>query len=175
MAANGVRPMLASHGVVAVRVHHVQTALRAMDDWACLQAQPKLDDTLEMAWWQGEVEIGQRQGGEVPRRPTSAQRQEALFVTHIVVNEKAVVLGLIHQVHDLGLDADARHLGVELEDLVQGDEVTQVDALMQALKLGTQVVGQVRVNVVAAEQFVDQGDGAQAQVDVGGNHFFSIQ
>ncbi len=38
--------------------------------------------------------------------------------------------------HDLGLDAGDRHLGVELEDLVQGGEVARVDALTQALKLG---------------------------------------
>jgi hypothetical protein len=33
-------------------------------------------------------------------------------------------------VHDLGLDADARSLGVELEDLVQGGEVARVDFLL---------------------------------------------
>ncbi len=69
--------------------------------------------------------------------------------------------------HDLGLDADTRRLEVELEDLVQGGEVAQIDALMQALKLGTQVVGRVRVDVVATEQFVDQADDAQARIDVG--------
>jgi hypothetical protein len=61
-----VRPVLAGHSVVAERVHHVQTALRATNGWACLQAQPEMDDTLEVARWQGEVEIRQRQGGEVP-------------------------------------------------------------------------------------------------------------
>ncbi len=58
--------MLASHGVVAVRVDHVHMALRVADGWACLPAQPELDDTLEVARRQGEAEIGQRQGGEVP-------------------------------------------------------------------------------------------------------------
>jgi hypothetical protein len=48
-----------------------------------------------------------------------------------------VVLGLVHQVHDFGLDAGDRHLGDELEDLVQGVEVAWVDVLTQALKLGT--------------------------------------
>jgi hypothetical protein len=48
VATNGVRPVLASHGVVVIRVHHVKTALRATDDWACLQAQQELDDTLEV-------------------------------------------------------------------------------------------------------------------------------
>ncbi len=37
---------------------------------------------------------------------------------NIVVGEQAVVLGLVHQVHDLGLDAGDRRLGVELEDLI---------------------------------------------------------
>ncbi len=59
VATNGVRPALASHGVVTVWVHHVQTTLWATDGWACFQAQPKLDDTLEVARWQGEAEIGQ--------------------------------------------------------------------------------------------------------------------
>ncbi|CAM6029961.1 unnamed protein product [Sphagnum balticum] len=71
---NGVRLVLAGHGVVAVRVHHVQTTHRATYDRACLQAQPKLDDTLEVALWQGEAKIGQRQSGEVPRRPAGTQR-----------------------------------------------------------------------------------------------------
>jgi hypothetical protein len=31
MAANGVRPVLAGHGMVTVQVHHVQVALRAAD------------------------------------------------------------------------------------------------------------------------------------------------
>jgi hypothetical protein len=57
---NGVQPMPTSHGVVIVRVHHVQIALRAGDSWACLQAQPELDDMLKVARWQGEAEIGQR-------------------------------------------------------------------------------------------------------------------
>jgi hypothetical protein len=83
-----------------------------------LKPQPKLDDTLEVARWQSEVEIGQWQGGEVPRRPVDVQRQEAPLVAHVTVGEKAVVFGLVHQVHDLGLDASARHLRVELEDLV---------------------------------------------------------
>ncbi len=121
--------------MVTVRVHHVQTALRATDGWACLQAQPKLDDMLEVARWQGEAEIGQRQGGEVPRRPVGAQRHEAPLVTHVAVDKKAVVLSLVHQVHDLGLDAGAQRLKVELEDLVQGSEVPRVDALTQVLKL----------------------------------------
>jgi hypothetical protein len=38
-------------------------------------------------------------------------------------------------VHDLGLDAGAQRLRVELEDLVQGSEVPRVDALTQVLKL----------------------------------------
>ncbi len=91
-----------------------------MDGWACLQAQPKLDDTLEVARWQGEAKIGQRQGGEIPRRPVDAQKQEAPLVAHIVVDEQTVVLGLVHHVHDLGFDVSARHLGVELEDFIQG-------------------------------------------------------
>ncbi len=49
-----------------------------------------------MARWQGEVEIRQRQGGEVPRRPASAQRQEVALVAHVVVGKQAVVLGLVH-------------------------------------------------------------------------------
>ncbi len=64
--------------------------------------------------------------------------------------------------HDLGLDAGDRRLRVELEDLVQGIEVAQVDALTQALKLGTHVIGRVRVGVVPAKQFVDQAGDAQA-------------
>jgi hypothetical protein len=71
-----------------------------------------------------------------------------------------VVLGFVHQVHDLGLDAGDQRLGVELEDLVQGVEVTRVDALMQVLKLGPQVIGRVRVGVVVAKQFVDQANSA---------------
>ncbi len=39
--------------------------------------------------------------------------------------------------------------------------------LMQARKLGAQVVGWVWVGVVVAKQFVDQVSGAQARVDVG--------
>ncbi len=57
--------------------------------------------------------------------------------------------------HDLGLDAGNRRLGVELEDFLQGGEVTRVDALTQALKLGAQVDGGVCVGIVATEQFVD--------------------
>jgi hypothetical protein len=68
------------------------------------------------------------------------QRQEAPLVAHIVVGKQAVIFGLVHQVHDLGLDARALHLGVQLEDLVQGGEVAQVDVLTQALKLGAQVI-----------------------------------
>ncbi len=93
--------------MVAVRIHHVQTALRATDGCACLQAQPKLDDTLEVARWQGEAEIGQRQGDEVPQRRASAQQQEAPLAAHVAVNEQAVLLGLVHQMHDLGLDVGA--------------------------------------------------------------------
>ncbi|CAM6024951.1 unnamed protein product [Sphagnum balticum] len=66
--------MLASHGVVAERVYHVQTTLRATNGRACLQAQPELNDTLEVARWEGEAKIGQRQGGEVPRRLAGVQR-----------------------------------------------------------------------------------------------------
>ncbi len=168
MAANGVWPVLAGHGVVVVWVHHVQTTLRATDDWACLQAQPKMDDTLEVARWQGEAKIGQRRGGEVPRHPINAQRQEAPLVAHVAVSKQEVVLSLVHQVHDLGLDASARRLGVKLEDLVQGNKVVWVDALTQVLKLDAQVVNQIRVDVVATEQFVDQVGGVYAQAYVGG-------
>ncbi len=35
------------------------------------------------------------------------------------------------------------------------------------LKLNTQVVGRVRVGVVAAKQFIDHNGGAQARADVG--------
>ncbi len=52
--------------MVVVRVHHLQTTLRATNGWACLQAQPKLNETLEMVRWKGEAEIGQWQGREVP-------------------------------------------------------------------------------------------------------------
>jgi hypothetical protein len=51
VATNGLQPVPAGHGVVIVWVHNVQTALWAVDDWACLQAQPELDDTLEVAGW----------------------------------------------------------------------------------------------------------------------------
>jgi hypothetical protein len=71
-------------------------------------------------------------------------------------------------VHDLGLDASARRLGVKLEDLVQGNKVVWVDALTQVLKLDAQVVNQIRVDVVATEQFVDQVGGVYAQAYVGG-------
>ncbi len=87
VAVNGVRPVLAGHGVVAVRVHYVQTALRATNSWACLQAQPKLDDTLEVARWQGEAKIRQQQGGEILQRLASAQRQEAPLVAHVAVDK----------------------------------------------------------------------------------------
>ncbi|CAM6008916.1 unnamed protein product [Sphagnum balticum] len=117
---------------------------------------------LEVARWQGEAEIGQQHGDEVPRHLAGTQRQEAPLVAHVVVNEQVVVLGLIHQVHDLGLDANARRLGVELQDIVQGGEVARVCMLTQALKLGAQVVGWVCIGVVATEQFVDQTGGAQA-------------
>jgi hypothetical protein len=63
------------------------------------------------------------------------QRQEAPLVAHVVVTEQAVVLGLVHKVHDLGLEVSARRLGVELEDLVHGNKVARVDALMQVFKL----------------------------------------
>ncbi len=79
------------------------------------------------------------------------QRHEAPLVANIADGEQAVVLSVVHQVHDLGLDADDRRLGVELEDLVQGVKVARVDALTQALKLSAQVVGQVRVGVVTAK------------------------
>ncbi len=79
-----------------------------------------------------------------------------------------VVLGLVHQVQDLGLDAGDQRLEVEREDLVQGIEVARVDALTQALKLDNQVVGRIRVNIVAAKKFVDQASGAQARANVGG-------
>jgi hypothetical protein len=36
VAANGVRPVLAGHGVVVVRVQHVETALWVADGSACL-------------------------------------------------------------------------------------------------------------------------------------------
>ncbi len=121
-----------------------------------------------MARWQGEAEIGQRQGGEVPRHLAGTQRQEMPLVAHVAVNEKVVVLDLVHQVHDLGLDVDARRLRVELEDLVQGGEVPWVDALTHALKLDAQVVSRIHVSVIATEQFVDQTDGVQARADVGG-------
>ncbi len=45
------------------------------------------------------------------------------------VVEHAVILGLIHQVHDVGLDVNARHLRDELEDFFQGGEVARVDVL----------------------------------------------
>ncbi len=96
-----------------------------------------------MARRQGEAEIGQWQGDEVPWHSTGAQRQEAPLVANVVVDEQAVVLGFVHQVHDFRLDVDDRRLRVELEDLVQGVEVARVDALMQVLKLGAQVVGRV--------------------------------
>jgi hypothetical protein len=51
--------MLAGHDLVAEPVHHVQTELRATNGWACLQAQPELDDTLKVARRQGQVDIGQ--------------------------------------------------------------------------------------------------------------------
>jgi hypothetical protein len=37
---------------------------------------------------------------------------------HVTVGEQAVVLGLVHQVHDLGLDVGTQRLKVEMEDLV---------------------------------------------------------
>ncbi len=85
---------------------------------------------------------------------------------HVAVSKQVVILGLVHQVHDLGLDVGARGLGVEFEDLVQGGKVAWVDVLTQVLKFGTQVIGRVRVSVVATEQCVDQAGGAQARVDV---------
>ncbi len=81
-----------------------------------------------MAQWQGETEIGQRQGGEIPRHTVGAQRQKAPLVAHVVVDEQATKLSLVHQVHDLGLNVDNQRLRVELEDLVQGSEVARVDA-----------------------------------------------
>ncbi len=79
------------------------------------------------------------------------QRQEAPLSANVAVDEQAVVLNLVHQVHDLGLDAGDRRLGVELEDLVQGVEVARVDTLTQTFKLGAQIVGRVHVGVVVAK------------------------
>jgi hypothetical protein len=62
---------------------------------------------------------------------------------HVNVGEQAIVLGLVHQVHDLGLDAGAQRLGDELEDLVQGGEVARVNVLIEARKLSTQVVSRI--------------------------------
>ncbi len=90
VVANDVRPMPAGHGVVAVRVHHVQTALRATNDWACLK--PSRNWMTRWKWHSGRVRP--RQGNDKAVRYPDAlsarkDRRRPLLRTLLLANRRS--------------------------------------------------------------------------------------
>jgi hypothetical protein len=71
-------------------------ALRARNGSACLQTQPKLDDTLEVAQSEGEAEIGQRQGNEIPdAQSTRRDKRHLLLRTLMSANMRSYSVSFI--------------------------------------------------------------------------------